>query len=162
MTGFDYAVMAIVGFSVLLSILRGLTQEILSLLFWVLALWSAGQYADQLSVLLPLETTTPETRILIAFIAILVTVWLVTLLIKLVVARFINIAGLNVLDRLLGSLFGLARGSLFVLLLVLAAGLTKFPQLPMWRNAMFSEVFVSAARATLPWLPPTLANKIHY
>jgi membrane protein required for colicin V production len=162
MTGFDYAVLVIMGFSVLLSIMRGLTQEVLSLLSWIVALWSASHYADQVSVLLPLQTAMPETRILVAFIAILIAVWLATLCIKLVISRFINMVGLGAVDRILGSVFGLVRGGIFVLVFVLAAGFTKFPQLPMWRNAMFSPLFVSIAMETLPWLPPALARKIHY
>ena len=162
MTGFDYAVFVIIGFSVLLSLMRGLTQEILSFLSWLVALWCASQYADRVSSMLPLPTTAPELRILLAFVAILMAVWVATLFIKLVIAKFIRMVGLGSIDRILGLIFGFVRGGIVVVLLVLAAGVTQFPQLPMWRNAMFSPLCVSVAKEALPWLPPALANKIHY
>lgn len=161
MTGFDYAVLVIVSFSVLLSMMRGLTQEILSLLSWIAALWCASQYADRVSMMLPLAAT-PEIKILVAFISLLIAVWLATLFIKLAIGKFIRLTGLGSVDRILGVAFGVVRGGIVVLVLVLAAGFTQFPQLPMWRNAMLSDMFVSAAIEVLPWLPPTLANKIHY
>lgn len=162
MTGFDYAVFVIVGFSLLLSTMRGLTQEILSLLSWVLALWCASQYADLVSAMLPMPTFSPEARLLVAFVGILIAVWLATVFIKLAIGKFISMTGLGGVDRILGMMFGVVRGGLVVLILVLAAGLTRFPQMPMWQNAMFSPIFVAAAMETLPWLPPVLANKIHY
>ena len=162
MTGFDYAVLVIVGFSVLLSFMRGLTQEVLSLLSWLLALWCASHYADQVSTMLPMETAAPETRIVTAFVVILIVVWIVTLFMKLAIGKLIRVTGLGSFDRVMGIVFGVVRGGLVSLVLVLLAGLTKFPQLPMWRHAMLSGVFVSAAMEVLPWLPPALANKIHY
>lgn len=161
MTGFDYAVFVIIGFSVLLSLMRGLTQEILSLLAWIVALWCASQYADQISPHLPGQLS-PEVAILVAFVSILIAVWLGSIFIKLAVGQFVRMTGLGVVDRIFGVFFGLARGGIVVLILVLAAGLTKFPQLPMWRNALLSETCVSIAIETLPWLPPTLSEKIHY
>lgn len=161
MTGFDYAVLVIMGFSILLSFMRGLTQEILSLLAWVAALWCASQYADLLSPSIPGQLS-PELALLVAFVAILIAVWLAGILVKMAVGQFIRMTGLGVADRIFGVFFGAARGAVVILVLVLAAGLTKFPQLPMWRDALFSEMCVSVALEALPWLPPTLAEKIHY
>ncbi|HSC78986.1 MAG TPA: CvpA family protein, partial [Chitinolyticbacter sp.] len=36
MTAFDYVVLAVLGASVLLSVMRGLTQEVMALIAWVL------------------------------------------------------------------------------------------------------------------------------
>jgi membrane protein required for colicin V production len=70
--------------------------------------------------------------------------------------------GLGGIDRILGLAFGFLRGGVVVMVLVLAAGLTKFPQLPMWQNAMLSPFCVAMAKDLMPWLPPSLAEKIQY
>lgn len=161
MTGFDYAVFTIIGFSIFLSLMRGLTQEILSLLAWVAAFWCASEYADQATALLP-KSLEPETSIIVAFVGIIFAVWLLTLFVKLAVGQFIRMTGLGIVDRVLGLGFGFLRGSAIVIAMVLIAGMTKFPQLPMWRNAMLSDMCVTVALEVLPWLPPKLAAAIRY
>lgn len=161
MTGFDYAVFIIIGFSIMLSLMRGFTQEVLSLLAWFVAFWCATEYADQVVVLLPPHFD-PETNIIVAFVSILLSVWLLTLFVKLAVSQFIKMTGLGIADRALGFAFGCLRGGAIVISLVLIAGMTKFPQMPMWRNALFSDICVAAAVEVLPWLPPKLAEAIHY
>lgn len=59
-----------------------------------------------------------------------------------ILARLVNVVlhatGLTLLDRFLGALFGLAKGALVALALVLVCGMTKIPEQPFWKNAMFS------------------------
>jgi membrane protein required for colicin V production len=80
--------------------------------------------------------------------------WLATLLLK--------ASGLRPLDRVLGALFGVARGALVVLVLVLLAGLTPLPQQQWWRQALFAPPLETAVLAVMPWLPPELAKRIRY
>ena len=52
MTIFDYAVLVIVGLSVLLSMMRGFVREILALASWVIAFFVAKAYVLELAPLL--------------------------------------------------------------------------------------------------------------
>ena len=61
MTSFDYLVLAILGLSVGLSVMRGLVLEALSIVSWVLAFFVAKSYASQLVPMMP-EPTTVATR----------------------------------------------------------------------------------------------------
>ena len=61
-----------------------------------------------------------------------------------------------------GMLFGLARGGLIVLVLVLLAGLTTLPRDPIWRNAMLSSPLESLALYVKAWLPGELSRRIKY
>jgi membrane protein required for colicin V production len=65
-------------------------------------------------------------------------------------------------DRLLGVAFGLARGLLVVLTLVLLAGLTPLPRQAVWRNAMLSGPLEGLAVLVQAWLPAELAKRITY
>jgi membrane protein required for colicin V production len=74
----------------------------------------------------------------------------------------VRASGLAPADRALGSLFGLVRGLLFVLVIVLLAGLTPLPRQPFWRDAFLSGPFEAAALALRPYLPARLGQHLKY
>ena len=53
MTLFDYAVLLIVGLSILLSVIRGLVREVLALLAWVVAFVAANLFGASLAKVAP-------------------------------------------------------------------------------------------------------------
>jgi membrane protein required for colicin V production len=67
-------------------------------------------------------------------------------------------AGLGFADRFLGSLFGLARGFLLIMVIVLAGGLTALPQEPFWRKAVLSAPLETAVMMAIPLLPQDLSR----
>jgi membrane protein required for colicin V production len=162
MTVFDYATLIILGLSVLLAVLRGGVSELLSLAAWVLGFWLAQRYAPLVGAQLPADVPTPELRLIAGFVGILLGVWFVSAIVRVTLAQFIRATGLGPLDRFLGALFGMARGVVIILALVIVGGLTALPKQPIWRNAMFSPPFEAAALALKPWLPPVLAGKLHF
>ncbi|GAB3249420.1 CvpA family protein [Chitinimonas naiadis] len=162
MTAFDYAVLVIVGLSVLLAVLRGGLSEILSLAAWVLGFWLAQRYASDLGAMLPADVPTTELRLIAGFVGILLGVWFISAIVRITVAQFVKATGLAPLDRLIGALFGFARGILIVLALVIVAGMTSLPRQVVWRDAMFSPPFEAMAIALKPWLPAQLAGHIKF
>ncbi|HSN38973.1 MAG TPA: CvpA family protein [Burkholderiales bacterium] len=162
MTVFDYAVLVIVGLSIVLSMVRGLVREILALLAWVVAFVIANLFGGKLAVLLPDAIPGEELRLLAGFAGIFIAVLLLMSLAAMVVSRMVKSAGLAVEDRILGGVFGLARGALIVLVLVLLAGLTSLPKRPVWRNAVFSPPLEALALSVRVWLPGDLSRRISY
>ncbi|WP_432720324.1 CvpA family protein [Jeongeupia wiesaeckerbachi] len=162
MTGFDYVVLAVLGLSILLSVMRGLTQELLALAGWVISAWLALNYAAPISHHMPAALPNEGLRYLAALVSIFCAAWLLTAIVRITLNQFLKATGLKPVDRLLGSVFGLIRGGLFVVLLVLAGGLTGLPKSELWRDAMFSPLFEQAARMTLPWLPASLAGHVSF
>ena len=67
MTAFDYAVLAIVAFSVLLSAIRGLAREVLALLAWAAGFIVASVFAADVAQLLAPEVPDERVRLLAAF-----------------------------------------------------------------------------------------------
>jgi membrane protein required for colicin V production len=63
---------------------------------------------------------------------------------------------------MLGALFGLARGVLLLLALVMLAGLTPLPRQSWWRQALFAPPLETAVVALKPWLPAALAQRLQY
>jgi len=79
-----------------------------------------------------------------------------------VVSGLVKSAGLAAEDRILGGVFGLARGALIVLVLVLLAGLTSLPKRPVWRDAVLSPPLEALALSVKIWLPGDLSRRISY
>lgn len=162
MTVFDYVVIAVVGLSILLSVIRGLVREVLALLAWVVAFLAANFFAGPLATLLPDEMSNVEVRLLVGFGAAFVVVLLSMSLLAMFAANLVKNAGLGMEDRVLGGVFGLARGMLVVVVLVLLAGLTALPKQPVWREAVFSKPLESFVGRVKPWLPGGLSQRITY
>lgn len=162
MTSFDYAVLAIVGLSILLSMMRGFVREILSLVSWVVAFFVAKIYTLELAPLLPKEIPSESLRVLAAFLILFLATLLVSSLLAIALAQVFKHLGLNWVDRFLGAFFGLARGIVIVGVLVFLAGLTSLPKDGRWRNAMFSAPLEAMVVSVLPWFPHDIAKHVKY
>ena len=162
MTVFDYAVILIIVLSVMLSIIRGAVREVLSLAAWVLAFWAAQIYTVEFSALLPDTLSNPSLRLMTGFALVFLTVLVVMSLVAILCSKLVKASGLSVADRSLGSVFGLARGLLMVLILVLLGGLTSLPKQPMWKDALFSPQLERVATYVKTWLPEGLSKRINY
>ncbi len=161
-TVFDWAVVTVVVLSSLLGMWRGLVSEVLALLGWVAAFFAAriwgGLAADVLSVWL----RDPGLRQVAGFATVFVTTLLLFAALGFLLSRFLRMIGLGLVDRFLGTLFGIARGLLMVLAGVLLGGLTELPRQAWWREALLAPPLETAVVAGKPWLPPQVAQRIHY
>ena len=162
MTLFDHAVLVLIGFSVLLGVIRGFVREVIALATWAVAVVMASVYGGEAAPLLAKQIPDESWRALAAFVAVFFVVLIVMSLIGLFMSRLIRSAGLGVEDRLLGSLFGLARGLLVVVVLVLLAGLTALPRQTVWKDAMLAAPLVKLAVIVKRWLPQDWAKYISY
>lgn len=161
MTWFDYLVLAILAFSMLVGILRGVLREVIMLGGWVAAFVLATAFSRQLTPLMP-ESLGPILAPLLSYLVIFVGVILIAGFIALLLTILAKSAGLGALNRVMGMGFGLVRGLLVVLALVLVAGLTPLPREPFWRNAVSSGAFETAVIAARPLLPDELGKRIRY
>lgn len=158
----DYLILAIIVLSVILSVWRGFTREALSLAGWILAIWVAIIYADNLSAVLARHIASPTGRLLLAFALLFIGTLLLAALITYLVWQIIDNSGLSGTDRLLGIFFGVARGILVVALLVLLAGMTPLPREESWQHAQLMHYFESIARWMAHFMPHEVAKNIHY
>nr|WP_246541467.1 CvpA family protein [Collimonas antrihumi] len=148
--------------SVVISTLRGLVKEILSLASWVVALVVANAYGENLAKLLPEVIPGNVTRLIVAFLALFIGVRLLMMLLSMALEAVIKASGLGLVDHGLGVLFGVARGLVIVLAVVLVCGATAIPQQPLWRDAMLSPLAETAARTVIPYLPGEFASHLKF
>jgi membrane protein required for colicin V production len=161
-TIFDYLVLFVLVCSVLISMLRGLVKEVLSLASWIIALIVANAYGDALAMMLPDLIPGASTKLIVAFIALFIGTRLLMALLSRALGELVKASGLALVNRGLGAVFGLARGIVIVLAVVLLCGTTSIPQQPFWQEAWLSPLAVSAAETVKPHLPGQFAQHVHF
>lgn len=158
----DYAILAIIAISSLLSLLRGFVREAVSLAGWILAFWVGLGFEGRVAALLAEEISVPSLRHGVAFVVLFAAVLLLTGIVNFVAGKVVEKTGLTGTDRSLGMVFGIARGAVIVAVLVLLAGLTALPRDPWWRESMLIGHFQAVAMEIRGMLPPDLAADIRY
>lgn len=162
MTIFDYLVLFVLVCSIVISTMRGLVKEILSLLSWIVSFMVANAYGQELARLLPDMIPGSATRLIVAFLALFIGMRLLMALLSMAIDAAIKASGLTLADRGLGGLFGLGRGLLIVLAAVLLCGMTAIPKQRFWREAVLSPLAETAARTVKPFLPGEFARHVQF
>ena len=130
----DYIIVAAFLVSVLIGLFRGFFKEALSLVTWILALWVALNFSQLLEPMLGSigsEALRLWAARLLTFLLVLIAGGLLNALIGILVAK----TGLSGTDRVLGMVFGGARGVLLVGILVLVFRLMELDREPWWEQS---------------------------
>lgn len=126
----DWVILGVALLSVIVGAVRGLFREALSLVIWAAALILAALFADPVSASLQRWIEAESLRYPLAFAAVFVAVLLLGAVVQHGVGLLVEATGLSGLDRVLGTLFGLLRAG--VLLVVLAAVLDPLFTAQIW------------------------------
>jgi len=161
-TVFDFAVLAIIGISVLIGLWRGVASEILALLAWMAAFLAAREFGRDAGALAGKWIADAAMQTAAGMAVVFVGVMLLFALGRYIVSLLLRAVGLGLLDRFLGGVFGIARGVLIAFVVVLAGGMTALPKEPAWREAMLAPPLETAVIAVKPWLPAEVAKRIRY
>jgi len=114
---------------------RGFAKEALSLATWLAAIWIAWRFTWLIEPMMGEWVAAPELKVWVARVVIFVLVMAVGGLIAWMVRELIRHTGLSGTDRLLGSLFGLARGAIIVGLAVIVLDFAGLKDDPWWQEA---------------------------
>ena len=114
----DTAILIVIAISAAFGLWRGFVKEVLSLLSWIAALLVARVYSVPIAGLLVNMIESESIRCVAAFALLFVIVIMIGTLINHFMAKLLTITGLKFLDRLLGAVFGLARGTGIVLVIL--------------------------------------------
>lgn len=162
MTSFDYIVLAIVGASALLGLLRGFVKELLSLVAYAAAFIAAIWWGPRASGWLDAFIENDLLRTAAAYAAVFIVILLLVGLLNVTLGTLIDKTGLTPADHGMGAIFGFVRGMLIVLVLVALAGYTELPQEPWWRDARLSGAAEQGIQQIKQMLPPSLASWLPY
>ena len=125
MSPFDYFILTVLIVSSIYGVYRGLIKEVLSLTGLVLSFYLASNFDNSLANLVPIENKS-NFLIISAFILIFVSTLILTSLLIKIVSKVLKFAGLSILNRFFGFIFGMARGLVMVLVILYLNQLIPF------------------------------------
>jgi len=161
-TGFDFVLLAILAISVVLGLLRGLLKEVLSLVAYASAFLAAIWWGPTVSDWSGQWISQPFVSMALAYLGVFIAVLLSIGFVNMALSALLSKTGLTPADHGLGAMFGLLRGVLFVLILVILAGYTPLPEESWWKNAMFSKQVVGVVQQIKLRLPPPVNDWLPY
>jgi len=132
----DYVIVAALGISLVLGMVRGFMREAIGLLAWLGGVWLAWRYSALVAPFLGGSLGDEPQRTWVARAIIVLLVLLFAWLVAAILSYFIHQSGLSVLlDRLLGGLFGVLRGAVLVSLVVMLAQVVQLDQVNWWKKS---------------------------
>ncbi|MEB6592664.1 MULTISPECIES: CvpA family protein [Pseudomonas] len=141
----DWAIIAIIAVSTLISLKRGFVKEALSLLIWIIAGAVAWMFGGSLSVYLESYIQTPSMRVIAGCAILFVATLLVGAMLNFLIGELIRVTGLSGTDRFLGMAFGAARGALLVVVAIGLLSLGPVQQDTWWQESRLIPQFLLVA-----------------
>lgn len=155
----DWIILSILGLSVLIGLFRGLISEMLGLVIWATAFWASWAFGPSVAAWFGRYISMPTAQMVVGHGAVLMGVLIIGAIIRAIISRILWRTGLSGMDRMLGMVFGFARGALIVAFMVFLFSLTALPQESWWRQSTLAPKFQGLAG----WLGARVpANVNHY
>ena len=140
----DWMILAILLVSSVISIYRAFVKEALSLAVWVIAIFIAMWFDDRLASLLEGISDTPSVVHSLSFALLFIGTLVVGAMVNYLISQLVKMTGLSGTDRLLGMLFGMARGLVVVMaLLIWLPHFLPVKQDPWWQESKLIPQFLA-------------------
>ena len=131
----DYVIVALLVFSCVAGLMRGLLREVLSLVTWLAAVLLAWNFAYLLEPHLGGALSEASVRPWAARTIIFVVVLLLGGIVTALVSHFVRLSLFSSLDRLLGFVFGLLRGAVVLGVLAMLCHAVRLHEEPWYRSS---------------------------
>lgn len=159
----DYAVVCVMIISAIFSTLRGMTREFLGLIGWAVSVMVANYARPLLEDPITNVINADGLSAALAWALPFATTVIIWFLFASLLSAGLASAGLGILDRWLGVIFGLARGYLLVLLGFIGAvyfieGENKLPA--NIQNAQSTPFFSQTAKYFVVFMPKDFSDKL--
>ncbi len=152
----DAVVIAALVLSFGLGIFRGIVREILSLSSWIVSIWLAYLFGDNLAIVIVPWLESERLSSLIGYLVVFVAVLVLLSLVVALLFKLFRVVGLSGIDRLLGGLFGCLRGVVIVALLLFIAEWTPASGQAWFRDSQIVPYF----EGPLTWFKTKVVNQL--
>jgi membrane protein required for colicin V production len=154
----DIALLVVFVLSIVLGLWRGLVYEVLSVAGWVVAFFVAQRYAGAVAEWLPMEQFAPALRLAAGFALVFIATAFACGLVSWLVKKMVASVGLRPVDRVLGGVFGMARGLLILLGLTVVISMTPLQAEPAWQTSPVAAGLTQGLGAVKPLLPAAMGQ----
>ena len=161
MTPIDYCIIAVVFLSIFFGCFRGFIRELLSLIGWVLAFYTANFFTDSFYQLIPFNLD-DSIKYIAGYFIIFISVLIIASMIIKLINKFIKSVGLGFSNFILGGFFGFTRGGLVVFVMIFLLEKTSFALNPAWENSSYIVIIKNTIENTLPYLPEEWFKDVKY
>jgi membrane protein required for colicin V production len=158
----DYAILGTIAISILVGALRGFMKEVFSLLVWAAAFIIAYQYGGNIAALMDDHISLPSARTAMGFTGLFIAVLLIGGLLNYLLGRLVESTGLSGTDRLLGGVFGAARGLALIVAVLLVAGFTPIPADPWWKDSQMVQRLMPFVAWSSGFLPENVSEYLEF
>jgi len=158
---FDLFLITLLAYSTIAAFLRGIILELFSLGGLIAGILIASWSYNQISVFLERLINAPATDQIITFLFIVIGVMVLSGLLGRALNHTAHAIGLGFFDRLLGAVFGLARGCLLGVAIMMAVAAFT-PQATWIENSKLTSYFLAGAHAVSFVVPHDLQRQILY
>lgn len=133
----DWVILSILVVSSLISLKRGFVKEALSLANWFLAFFIAMTFRAVLSTLIEPYIAAPSLREMVAFASLFALTLIVGAMVNNLIVEVVRITGLGGTDRTIGMVFGLLRGFILIMaILILVPPIVPIDQDGWWQQSL--------------------------
>lgn len=141
MNYFDYFIIVIVGISAIMGFARGLVQEIIALLTWIMAFFVAIVFANDVSVYLAQFVKFQIAARILAFLFLFFTTWIIGVAVNMLFSRLASTPGLSIWNHLFGTFFGIARGFVIIAVIIFLVFNTSWKESNWFKNSLYAPKF---------------------
>jgi membrane protein required for colicin V production len=156
---FDWFLITILAYSIVMAFLRGLILELFSLGGLVVGILLASWNYTYVATFLERLISAPATAQIVAFFLILIGVMVLSTFLGKALNRTAHAIGLGFFDRLFGAAFGFARGCLFGVAILVALAAFR-PHSDWIENSRLSPYFLAGVHAVSFVVPHDLQQQI--
>ena len=153
MAATDWILVAVLAASMLLGAWRGLVYEVLSVIGWIAAFLLAQWFAPDVAEKLPLQNSGETLRYAAAFVLVFIVSVFVAGLISALMKKIISVVGLRPVDRIMGAVFGLFRGLIFLLAFSVVVHMTALQESDWWLESQGAPMLMTLLKGLRPMLP---------
>lgn len=154
----DWTLLAVLGLSVIVGLVRGFVFEVMSLLGWVVA-WFAAQYiARDVAAYIPIGAAGSALNMAVTFVICFIVVLVLWSLLARLVRMLVQATPLTIPDRLLGAGFGLVRGGVLLLAVAIVVALTPAARSASWQQSHGARWLEITMQGLKPLLPGEVAR----
>ena len=149
----DILAFGVIAACIVMSMIRGVIAEAGSLFAWVISFLLAKTFAVPFSEVAFKSIQPHALGVTISFVVIFFLARFLQQFLRTILTNAASSMGLGSVNRVLGGVFGAAKGVLLVTLAVMVCAHTDLPETEDWQSSYSIPYFQSLSEVIMPYLP---------